>query len=242
MSAARNRRSELNPGLVRRKTVCYMIAAAIIVTGSGFFATSSALAEGLRIELQALVERLGAPEPPDCEPQKPQEHPPSVFFAESNRSSFGEVGDLGAPDDCLEGALSEGVPRQIDGAEIQLDVAREGLITLPLSRLRAVAVAGVHGLGPKPVVLVDLLVDGGVGERPLRVIRLSCNRFDPQRLVPDAGGGLEAVRRLVAGILSGSGARPLPDAAAAAVRPIRIFGSLEEYHEQVLRAAFRELA
>jgi len=203
---------------------------------------SGALAKGLRIELQALVEQLSPPEPPDCELQKPEEHLPSVFYAESDRSSFGEVGDLAASDDCLEGALSEGVPRQIDGAEIQLDVAREGLISLPLSRLRAVAVAGVHGLGPKPVVLVDLLVGGGVGERPLRVIRLLCNRFDPRRLDPEAGGALDAVRRLVAGILSGSGARPLPDAAAAAARPVRIFGSLEEYHEQVLRAAFRELA
>jgi membrane associated rhomboid family serine protease len=203
---------------------------------------SGALADGLRIELQSLAERLGLPEPPDCEPQKPQEHPPSVFYAESDRSSFGEVGNLAAPDDCLEGALSEGVPRQIDGAAIQLDIVREGLISLPLSRLRAVAVAGVHGLGPKPVVLIDLLVDSEVGERPLRVIRLSCNRFDARRLVPEAGGALDAVRRLVAGILSGSGARPLPDAAAAAVRPVRIFRSLEEYHEQVLRAAFRELA
>jgi hypothetical protein len=30
--------------------------------------------------------------------------------------------------------------------------------------------------------------------------------------------------------------------AAAEARPVRIFASLEEYHEQVLRAAFRELA
>jgi membrane associated rhomboid family serine protease len=203
---------------------------------------SDALAEGLRIELQALVDRMAPAEPPDSEPQKPEEHAPSVFYAESDRSSFGDVGDLAEPDDCLEGALSEGVPRQIDGAEIQLDVAREGLISLPLSRLRAVAVAGVQGLGPKPVVLVDLLVAGEVSERPLHVIRLSCNRFDPRRLVPEAGGPLDALRRLVADILSGSGARPLPDAAAAAARPVRIFGSLEEYHEQVLRPAFRELA
>ena len=203
---------------------------------------SGALPDGVRIELQALAERLGVSEPPDGEPQKPQEHLPSVFYAESDRSSFGDVGDLAAPDDCLEGALSEGVPRKIDGAEIQLDVVREGLISLPVSRIRAVAVAGVHGLGPKPVVLIDLLVDAEVGEPPLRVIRLSCNRFDARRLVPEAGGALDAVRRLVAGILSSSGARPLPDAAAVAVRPVRVFGSLEEYHEQVLRVAFREIA
>jgi membrane associated rhomboid family serine protease len=200
------------------------------------------LAEGPRVELQALVRRLGPPEPAETDPEKPEGHPPSVFYAESDRSDFGEVGDLSELDDPPEAPLAEAVPRSLDGDAIELEVAREGRISVELSRLRAVAVAGVHGLGPKPVVLVDLLVDGRDGSPSLRVIRLSCNRFDPRRLVPDAGGALDAVRRLVARLLAGSGARPLPDADGAAAKPVRIFGSLEEYQRQVLRAALRELA
>jgi hypothetical protein len=103
-------------------------------------------------------------------------------------------------------------------------------------------VAGVHGLGPKPVVIIDLLIDGGGSEGPLRVIRLRSDRFDPRPLAPGVDGPLDALRSLVQAILSRSKAQPLPDPDAAAARPVRMYQSLEEYHEQVLRKAGRELA
>jgi membrane associated rhomboid family serine protease len=118
----------------------------------------------------------------------------------------------------------------------------QGQTGLSYTRLRAVAVAGVHGLGPKPVVLIDLLVDGAGTEGPLRAIRLRSDRFDPRPLAPGVDGALDSLRWLVQEILSRSDARPLPDPDGAAARPVRIFESLDEYHEQVLREAARDLA
>jgi membrane associated rhomboid family serine protease len=193
---------------------------------------SQALEEGPRLELEQLVARLAPREdeaPP--EPEKP-EAAPSVFYEESDRSAFGEVGDLSALDDSFpDGVVSDAVPR-----------AGQGQTGLSYTRLRAVAVAGVHGLGPKPVVLIDLLVDGPGTEGPLRAIRLRSDRFDPRSLAPGVDGGLASLRWLVQEILSRSDARPLPDPDGAAARPVRVFESLDEYHEQVLREAARDLA
>jgi hypothetical protein len=108
--------------------------------------------------------------------------------------------------------------------------------------LRAVAVAGVQGLGPKPVVLLDLLVDGGATGRPLRVLRLRSDRFSPRRLVPEAPGPVDALRALVERLLTRSAARALPDAEGAALRPVRVFADLAAYHAEVLRPAGAELS
>jgi membrane associated rhomboid family serine protease len=203
---------------------------------------SQTLEQGLRLELEQLVARL-APREDEAprEPEKP-EPAPSVFYEESDRSAFGDVGDLSALDDSFpEGAVSEAVPRAVEAELLRIEVAGQGQTGLSYTRLRAVAVAGVHGLGPKPVVLIDLLVDGAGTEGPLRVIRLRSNRFDPRRLAPGVDGALDALRWLVQELLSRSDAQPLPDPDGAAARPVRIFRSLEEYHEQVLRKAARDL-
>ncbi len=204
---------------------------------------SQALEEGPRLELEQLVTRLASREdeaPP--QPEKP-EPAPSVFYEESDRSAFGEVGDLSEFDDSFpDGAVSDAVPRALEADALRIEVAGQGQTGLGYTRLRAVAVAGVHGLGPKPVVLIDLLIDGAGTEGPLRVIRLRSDRFDPRRFAPGVEGALDSLRWLVQEILSRSDARPLPDPAGAAARPVRVFESLDEYHEQVLREAARDLA
>jgi hypothetical protein len=91
-------------------------------------------------------------------------------------------------------------------------------------------------------VLIDLLVDGAGTEGPLRVIRLRSDRFDPRRLAPGVDGALDALRWMVQEIVSRSDARPLPDPDGAAARPVHVFESLDQYHEQVLREAARDLA
>jgi hypothetical protein len=204
---------------------------------------SQALEEGPRLELEQLVARL-APRAEDAprKPERPQTAP-SVFYEESDRSDFGEVGDLSRLDDSFpDGAVSDAVPRALEAEALRIEVAGQGQTSLSYGRLRAVAVAGVRGLGPKPVVLIDLLVDGAGTEGPLRVIRLRSDRFDPRPLAPGVDGALDALRWTVQAILSRSDARPLPDPDAAAARPVRIFESLDEYHEQVLRRAASELA
>jgi membrane associated rhomboid family serine protease len=203
---------------------------------------SKALDEGLRAELMALVARVGSSDSTRGEDQEKKEPAPNVFFEESDRSAFGEVADLSALNASFpDGVVTEAVPQLVDAEGLRIQVVGQGASSVAYGRLRAVSLVGVRGLGPKPVVLVDLLVDGKVIERPLGVIRLRGDRFDPCSLVPNAAGPLDALRYLVEGLLSRSGGRPLPDAAGAAARPVRIFESLETYHEEVLRAVADDL-
>jgi membrane associated rhomboid family serine protease len=202
--------------------------------------SSKALDEGPRAELMALVARVGPSD--STHAQENKEPAANVFFDESDRSAFGDVADLSAlnasfPDE----VVSEAVPQAVEAEGLRIQVAGQGASSVAYGRLRAVSLVGVRGLGPKPVVLVDLLVDGNVIERPLGVIRLRGDHFDPCSLVPNAAGPLDALRYLVEGLLSRSGARPLPDAAGAAARPVRVFESLEAYHEEVLRAVADDL-
>jgi hypothetical protein len=209
---------------------------------------SGELAAGRRSELVALVARFtpegdpapaAGPAPARDRERKPL--PQNVFYEESDRSSFGESGDLSALDDFPEGVVTDAVPCRLAGSGLVVQAGEAGELELAFSRLRAVAVAGVHGLGPRPVVLIDLLLDGGGSERPLSLVRLRSDRFDPRPLAPGAGSPLDALRLLVKALLEGAGALPLPDPAGAAGRPVRLFETLDAYHEQVLRPAGRRL-
>jgi hypothetical protein len=103
-------------------------------------------------------------------------------------------------------------------------------------------VAGVRGLGPKPVVVIDLLIDGGGTERPLSLVRLRSDRFDPRKLAPNAEDPMAALRAIIKGLLVRGEAIALPDEAAASCRPVRIFASLSAYEDAVLTLAGRDLA
>jgi membrane associated rhomboid family serine protease len=206
---------------------------------------SEKLEPGKRVELEALVARVTPPEeggiPETAKP--PEEPPPSIFYQESDRSAFGEVGDLSELDGSFpRGAVTEAIPRQLGAEALSIEIAGGELKGVAWSRLRAVAVVGVRGLASRPVVLIDLLVDGGGMERPLGVIRIRSDRFDPRRLAPQASSPLEALRAVVKGILSQSGARPLPDLEGAAGGPVRIYDSLDAYEAQVLRPVAPELS
>ena len=198
------------------------------------------LAEGPRIELEQLAQRHTPPDEVTAgqvEQKKIRKEPPrNVFYDESDRSAFGQVDDLSSLEHSFpDGAVFDAQPRRIDAEGVQLEIASMGDLELSFARLRAVAVAGVHGLGPKPVVLVDLIVDGGGSELPLRVLRLRSDRFSPRRFFPQAGGPLDALRSLVRLLLSRSQARPLPDLASAEAQPVQIFESVDQYQERVLR-------
>jgi hypothetical protein len=208
------------------------------------------LDETATAEMRGLVARLapvGEGGDPD-EQDKPDEEAaaaapaPSVFYAESDRSAFGEVGDLSSlTSDFPRGVVCEATPQALsaDGLAVSFEGQAQ---TIALSRVRAVAVAGVHGLSDKPVVLIDLLVDGGGGERPLSVVRLRSDRYDPRRLAPRASGPLDALRAIAGALVSRCRARPLPTADAIACRPVPVYASLEEYHAAVLRPVADELA
>ncbi|MDJ0850124.1 MAG: rhomboid family intramembrane serine protease [Myxococcota bacterium] len=228
------------PGLVRAAKLGESLAPELALHAAQRALAGGDLPEGPRAEIEELSRRL-SPTPADdvgfVEPEeKPPEPAPDVFFEESDRSDFGAVDDLSAPDEHFpRGAVCEARPRALGDDGLDLEVEGQGVVLLGWSRLRGLAAAGVHGLGPKPVVLVDLVIDGAGSEQPLRILRLRSDKFSPRRFFPEARGPLSALRSLVRHVLTGSGARPLPDAASGALEPVRIFDSVDEYEEQVLR-------
>jgi membrane associated rhomboid family serine protease len=233
-------------GLARAARLAEDLAPALAVQAARRALATGRLADGPRVELEQLLERRAPAleDGGDPLPEKPEPGPappPNVFYEQSDRSAFGEIDDLGSLDQSFpDGALFDAVPRRIEADGIHLEVAGAGEMGLAFPRLRGVSVAGVHGLGPKPVVLIDLLVDGAGSEQPLRVLRLRSDRFSPRRLFPEAGGSLDALRRLVQLVLSRCDARPLPDAEGAAARPVRVYDSVDEYHAAVIRPAAQE--
>ena len=95
---------------------------------------------------------------------------------------------------------------------------------------------------PCDVVVIDLLIDGGGTERPLSLVRLRSDRFDPRKLAPNAEDPMAALRAMIKGLLVRGEAIALPDEAAAACRPVRMYESLAAYEDAVLTLAGRDLA
>ncbi len=126
----------------------------------------------------------------------------------------------------------DGVPTALVGDSLVVSVQGETR-SVPLSRLQAVAVAGIQG--SPPVLLVDLLLDGPWSDRvALRTVRLLSSSFDPQLLMPEAASTIEAFRSLLDLLLQISEAVPLPDPDAAVGRPFRMFASVAAYEQEVL--------
>jgi hypothetical protein len=235
--------SEENEPLTPALAVRLASLAAELSPGIAFETAKRALAdlqlsESQREDLTALLAFL------DTERKRAEdddEKPPDtvdVFYQQADRSDFGDVQDMNAlslsfPD----GAVTEALPRSLSAEGVEIEKPGDRRLTLPWSRLRALAVVGVHGMGPKPVVLLDLLVDGSGTERPLSVVRFRSDRYDPRRLLSGASDPLDALRKVVAKILEHTRVQPLPHDAAARLDPVRMYGSLEEYQDAVLRQA-----
>lgn len=131
----------------------------------------------------------------------------------------------------------DAVPLELDDEGIHFVTANGQKKRMRYDRIQAVSVAAVQGLSEKPVLLVDLVLDwkAAAGDR-LRVIRLRADRFDPRRVVPGVDSPVEALRQLVAAVLSRSRGVPLPDADAARGMPFASFPELVLYQRLVLMA------
>jgi membrane associated rhomboid family serine protease len=131
----------------------------------------------------------------------------------------------------------EAIPLALDGEALTLDVGERGKAQLALERIDAVSVAGVRGLRPKPVVVIDLVTNWHAGEgQPLKIVRLRSDRFDPAKLMPGEESGFQALKRWIARLIETTGAVPLPDPTSASGQPFRMFDDLAAYEREVLRA------
>ena len=205
------------------------------------------LDETTRSEMQMLATALAPNQPeynaPGTQNKKSDGPQPSAFFEESDRTAFGEAGDLSelADESFPDGAVQEGHPLGVSAQGLTIQFEERGQSTVAFTRMRAISVVGVHGLGPTPVVLMDLLVDGGGTPDPLVLVRLRCDRFDPRALVPKASSSKDALRAIVQG-LSKRGLRVLADVTAASTDAPPVFESIDAYHDKVLRPVASEFA
>jgi membrane associated rhomboid family serine protease len=101
-------------------------------------------------------------------------------------------------------------------------------------RIGAVSVVAVDGLGPKFIIVVDLVLNWmSESPEPLRVIRMRGDRFDPRRFSPDHDSPLDAMRSFASELLKRSNATPLPDRRSVQGTPFASFADLASYHRTV---------
>ncbi len=155
----------------------------------------------------------------DLEPAAATSRPASIEIETDNR--------------VLDAVLAVPVELADSGIEIQTQQGQKKLVRY--ERIEAVSVAAVHGIGPKPVILVDLVLNWMTPKSEmLRVIRLRGDQFDPRRVLAGQGSAADALRVFVKTVLERSNAIPLPDRAAALGRPFASFDELAIYHRAVL--------
>ena len=88
----------------------------------------------------------------------------------------------------------EAVPVEASAAWIEIDATDRGKSKLPLSRIEAISVAAVDGLGPRPVLVLDFVLNWTAEPaEPMKLIRFRSDRFDPLQFVPDAANPLAAL-------------------------------------------------
>ena len=133
-------------------------------------------------------------------------------------------------------AALDAMPLRCDDEGLHVSVVRSGAKKrVPFESIDAVAVAAVQGLGPKPVIVVDLVLNWmTTAKEKLRVVRLRTDQFDPRSLAPGVDSPAEALRRFLARVIVRSGATPLPDVTSAQGRPFATFPSLVDYQRTVL--------
>jgi membrane associated rhomboid family serine protease len=190
----------------------------------------------------AAPEAPAAPAPP---PPMPQASGPAAVAPAPAASPFGDDAldtdpgsdlDIGPPP-MRRLKLVVGVPIGAKAQALEVEVEGRGVSRVPFDRIDAVAVAAVAGLSEKPVLIIDLVLNWlDSPDAPLKVVRFHSNRFDPTSVVPKATSAVDALKRLVAGILKRSGGTPLPDAGAVAGSPFARYADAATYEREVLGA------
>ncbi|MCP5069974.1 MAG: rhomboid family intramembrane serine protease [bacterium] len=118
---------------------------------------------------------------------------------------------LGSGPRWRDAKIVEGVPLQLDGGSLWLRKG-ERRHEVPFSRIQAIAVGAVHGLGARPVLLIDLAMNwNDPGAETLQLVRLRSDQFDPRSLIDGEEEAVGAFRQLVTSLLEATGATPLPD-------------------------------
>jgi hypothetical protein len=132
--------------------------------------------------------------------------------------------------------LVEGVPTRLSDEALYLETAGARKAKIDYAKVDAIAVAAVEGIGSKPVLLLDLLLNwNDCSEGPLRAVRLRSDTFDARTLARHATRPSDTLREFAALLRERCAAAPLPDAEAVAGRPFAVYESLASYEREVLQ-------
>ncbi|MEM9177919.1 MAG: hypothetical protein AAGC67_22155, partial [Myxococcota bacterium] len=119
---------------------------------------------------------------------------------------------------------------------IEIDAAGRGKSKLPLARIEAIAIGAVGGLGPRPVLVLDFVLNWtGEADQPIKSIRIRSDQFDPLAFAPGAANPLDALTDWIASLEAQTGATCLPTREVLAGRFGR-FADLATYERDVLMA------
>ena len=119
---------------------------------------------------------------------------------------------------------------------VEIDASPRGKSKVPFSRIQTIAMAAVSGLGRRPVLIVDIVLNGSDGlDQPMKLIRFRSDRFDPLGFVPSAANPLAALTAWVQRLQNESNAICLPSQSILAGEFAR-FETLEAYERDVLTA------
>ncbi|MCP5057067.1 MAG: rhomboid family intramembrane serine protease [bacterium] len=122
---------------------------------------------------------------------------------------------LGSGPRWRDAKIIEGMPTLLDGEGLTLRRGDRQHVIL-FSHIQAIAAGAVHGLGERPVLLIDLAMNWNDPDaETLQVVRLRSDQFNPCSLVDGENEALPAFQLLVTTLLETSGAAPLPDLEAA---------------------------
>ena len=127
------------------------------------------------------------------------------------------------------------MPTEFDAEGLCIAASNGAKKRVRYDRIAAISVVAISNLGPKPVILVDLILNWmSLADEPLRIIRLRGDRFDPRRLAPEHAAPVDALRAIIERLLRESNATPLPDLQSAKGLPFAGFDDLTSYHRDVL--------
>jgi hypothetical protein len=120
-----------------------------------------------------------------------------------------------------------------DGLVIEIESGDKRKIRF--DRVDAVSVVAVDDLGPKFVIVIDLVLNWmSESSKPLKVIRMRGDSFDPRQFSPGRDSQLDAMRLFTALLHNRCNATALPDIHSVQGTPFASFSDLASYHRTVL--------
>jgi membrane associated rhomboid family serine protease len=129
----------------------------------------------------------------------------------------------------------DAAPTALDDAALALALPGGRTARLDYAKIQAIAVGSVGGLAARHVILVDLLMNhAGLGEGPLRLVRLRSDRFDPRRLAAGASP-LDAFRAFLNALATHTNAALLPDPESFRGGAFAKFADLASWQRDVLK-------